>query len=169
MSLEVIINYTEKSSESELDKTLKSIQKFNVNPTTVSVCVHPPHYFRNKDRFRRKLNFYFGDNVRWNMHLLKDSLAVTNVINFAAEKSKDKYYLFMNCGYEIKDDIVDNIKEKDVFFIDPEDDQYNGFLCNVDIHKSLLGFGEEYTLMQKVEHKIEMMEEAIRNAKRKFA
>lgn len=161
MSIEVIINYTDECSESGLDKTLKSLSKFKINPDVISICIHPPYRFRSGDRFQRKLKYYFKNKHRWNMHILTKTMKITEVINFAAEKSKEKYYLFVNAGYELKDDIVDNIKESDVFFIDPEDQEtYNGFLCNTKLHKYLLGFGNEYSLIYKIEEKLKQMEEA---------
>ena len=158
MSLEIIINYTKDSSESQLDKTLKSLKKF-AKPSIVSICVHPPYSFRNRDRYIRKLKYYFK-SVGWNMHLLVEEMPPTKVINFAAEKSNEKYYLFVNAGYEIKDNILKNLEEGDVFFIDPEDELYNGFVCNNRLHRYLLGFGDEYTLIQKIEMKLKQLEEA---------
>lgn len=168
--IEVIINHLPNSSENELDKTLRSLKKHVGNPATVTICIHPPHYFRNLERFVNKLKYYFKNkNLKWNMHLLTTEMCVKDVINFAAEKSKDDYYMFVNSGYKIKDNTADNLKEGPVLFIDPDDDKYNGFICNVKLHKKLLGFGEEYDLIYKIEYKLKELEEWRKNAESKSA
>lgn len=169
MSLEVIINYKSNNSEKDLDSTLKSIKKFRANPTTITICLHPSHNFIDINRYKQKLASLFGKKTKWNIHMLTEVLNHSDVINFAAEKSKEKYYLYMNAGYELKDKIMDCIKKQDVFFVDPEDEEYNGFLCNTKIHKSLLGFGKKYTLMEKIEIKLEEAREFYENAKSKSA
>lgn len=163
MTVEIIINYNSDSMEEQLDKTLHSIKQHNNVPDKIKLCVNPPveQKFEYLD-FVRYVKSILNTDVECYLQIFtyhRDR--IEDIINDAVQCTNADYYIFVNAGYTFTDnETLSEIKNKSVIFAEGVDDNFNEFSCSVKLHKHLGGFGKYHSLIEKIEYKLKMLEEA---------
>lgn len=163
MSVEMIIHYNSGNTEEELYATLKSLYDHNNIPDKIRLCVNPPVeknflYFETISEIKKIIK----KDIECNLQIFtykRDK--IESVINDAVQLVNADYYVFVNAGYIFTNsEIMTEINNKNVIFAEGVDDCFNEFSCNVKLHKYLGGFGDHYSLIEKIEYKLKSLEEA---------
>ena len=168
MKIEMIIHYGSENTEEQLHNTLQSIKDKDNTPDKIRLCINPPiARVPTYSEVVKKISNVFDTTIECYLQILTyPRKRIQDVINDTVNLSNADYYVFVNAGHLFEDnEIVNEIRNRAVIVSEGIDDNFNEFACNVKLHKHLGGFGEHYSLIEKIEYKLKALEEAKNNEK----